>query len=454
MRRAVLALGVLAVSAGVGCGGPAPARAPESSARAPGAAPPPDEAAALLERFRTCASPETPATCAAGLERAATLDEAAHRTGRAIEARRIALALGGVDAGTLARNAYQLGTDYRNIAEFELAATALERAATLDPGGATAAPALTDAIALRLGLGDGAAVAADCDRFFARPGPIDAELAAKVAFVRGAWANEHGDPAGAERELSKAMVTIDRGPLWLRLTAHAMLAKALARHATDGRAAAEWARVRELGAGLKPSAADADPRSFAKGIMAIGDAIVFQADQKRLAAKWSPVPAYGGGAASADIDRWVSASIAPWVTGRTTTIAELESAYRAVLDLTPVPPPNAVVVAGARVAALWSDAADALSAASFPRAWDGAKRKLFAERLATAGATLIGKAKAANVWCTSVAVKFQYVAPEAGACSDWLTKRWPHEYPKLDELQLLPAPRVGGGTLVAPLPEP
>lgn len=392
--------------------------------------------------------------------RIAEADEAAHRAGHAIEVRSaLVVALAG-DPARGARNLYQLGTDQRAIGEFDAAATSLERAAATDPRSDTAKSAITDALALRLALGQPAKAGEDADRVLERWGATDPELAAKAAFARGAWASDHDEPAGAERELAKAMATIDRGPTWLRLVAHATLAKALARHASDGKAAAEYARVRALGAQLAPPKGDDELRPYAKGLAAIGDATLFAADAQRDAARFTPAPAYAGAPSAADIDRWLAETVAPWVKARTAAVEALEPAYRAVLALAPLPPPGAVVTAGARVAALWSDAADALAAAAHPKVWDGpgasaaANRKLFSDRLALASASLVAKAKAANQWCVGASVKYQSSNAESAACGAWLSRRLPRDYPALDELAIAPAFRSDRSSVLAPLPRP
>jgi hypothetical protein len=355
------------------------------------------------------------------------------------------------DAAARARSAASRAT---TIGEYELAATELERAAALEPRSATAKYELSDAIVLRLGLGQPAKADADAAQVLKLWGATDPALAAKVAFVGGAWASEHDDPAGAERELTQAMPVIDRGPLWLRLVAHATLGRALARHVSDGKAAAEYARVRELGATATPPKGDDELRSYARGLAAVGEAILFAADDGRRAARFVPAPTYAGPATGAEIDRWIASTLTPWEATRRRTIENLEPAYRAVLDMTPVPPPDAVVPAGARVAALWSDAADALLATAAPRTWSAPQRKLFAERVGAAAAALLGKAKAANQWCVSAATKFQFTSAESAACGAWLSKRFPREYPPLDELAIAPTYRSGGTSVLAPLPRP
>ena len=345
---------------------------------------------------------------------------------------------------------YQVGTRYGRIGEYALAADALERFAAQSPTAAEAPQALSDAIVFRLGLGDEANVAKDVAQIRKAYGATQPELVAKVDFAYAAHLVERGDLPGAERELGGSMTRIDRGPTTLRMQAHALLGKALAAHA-DPRAAAQYALVRELGATLKPTAQDpVELRLYAKGLTALGEAVMFDADAKRTSTPWPHLARYTGAANDKDVDAWISRTVNPWVVARTNAIAALEPEYRKVLDIGIVPPPNAVVDAASRVAMMWADASDELGkvAAAF-------SQKPLREKVLATGAPLRAKAKPSAIACVQYSVKFQFTDGASMACDAWLAKSYPTEFPPLDELLLPHAYRSSSGASAAtPLADP
>lgn len=346
---------------------------------------------------------------------------------------------------------YHVGTDYARIGDFALAADALERFAAQSPTADEAPQALADAIVFRMGLGDETRIADDVARFRRAYGATKPELTAKVDYAVAAHAADRGDLPGAERELTTSISAIDRGPTHLRMQAHALFGKALASHA-DGRAAAQYALVRELGATLKPASNDPiELRLYAKGLSALGEAVMFAADAKRTATPWPHLARYAGAPNDKDVDAWIARTVLPWVVARTAAIAAIEPEYRKVLDIGIVPPPNAVIDAASRVAMMWADATDEVTkvAAALPQ-------KAWRDEVTVAGAPLRAKAKPSAIACVQYSVKFQFTDAAATACSAWLSKSYPSEFPPLDEL-LLPhayAYRSSAGATVAPLPDP
>lgn len=336
---------------------------------------------------------------------------------------------------------------YQSIAEFALAADALERFALLTPTASEAPQALADAIVFRIGLGDETHVADDVARFRRAYAATQPLLTAKVDFAIAAHAADRGDLAAAERELGATMTAIDSGPTYLRMQAHALLGRALAAHA-DGRAAAQYALVRELGVTLKPAAQDpVELRLYAKGLMALGDAVMFEADAKRTATAWPHLAKFAGAAST--LDAWIASTVVPWVTARTNAIAAIEPEYRKVLEIGIMPPPNAVVDAASRVALMWADAVDEVAkvAAALPQ-------KAQRDKVTAAGAPLGAKAKPAAIACVAYSVKFQYTDAASTACSAWLSKNYRSEFPPVDELLLPHVYRSSSGVSVPPLADP
>lgn len=397
-----------------------------------------------------CAVGTPDAECEAALERSATAFESAGAIGKAIVTRQALIARAAKDPARAAPSLYHLGTDYGRIAEFALAADALERFAGISPTSSDAPQALADAVVFRVGLGDEARVASDVAQFRRAYAATKPDLAGKVEFALAAHDAERGDLAAVERELAASMITIDRGPTWLRMQAHALFGRALAAR-SDARAAGQYALVRELGATLRP--AEDDPielRLYAKGLSALGEAVLFDADAKRAASPRAPLARYAGAASEKDFDAWIARTVVPWITARSNAIGAVEPEYRKVLDIGPVPPPNAVVDAASRVALMWADASDELAkvAAALPK-------KAQRDKAIAAGAPLRAKAKPAALACVAYSVKFQFTDAASDACSAWLVKTYRDEFRPTDEL-LLPhayAPK-GGASNATPLADP
>ena len=371
----------------------------------------------------------------------------------------LALAVGCVCAEARAdvppSDPYHHAIAMRAIGEFDQAAGAFERFAAESPQAAEAPAALSDAIVLRFGLNDDAHARDDAERFRKAYGATQPEMAAKISYAIAAHESERADWAAVERDLTAQMTSIDRGPTYLRMSAHALLGKAFARHAGDARATAEYARVRELGASLKPGPSEADVRPYAKGLVALGEATMFDADAHRAAATWTHLTAYSGRADASEVDAWITAKVTPWVQARTSTIAGLDAEYKKVLSIGDYPPPSAVVDAASRVAMMWADAADELAKLSPSLRWDAAARKRFLDAIAKAAAPLAAKAKPAVLACVGYSVKFQWTDEASAACGAWLTKTYRSEAPPLDELLLPHSFRfTSGATEEAPIPAP
>ena len=347
---------------------------------------------------------------------------------------------------------YHHGIAMRAIGEFDQAASAFERFATESPQAAEAPTALSDAIVLRFGLNDDVHARDDAERFRRTYGATQPDMAAKISYAIAAYESERGDWLAVERDLTAQMASIDRGPTYLRMSAHALLGKTFARHAGDARAAAEYTRVRELGASLKPGPSEADLRPYAKGLLALGEATIFDADAHRAAATWTHLAAYSGRADASQVDAWIAAKVTPWVQARSATIAGLAHEYEKVLAIGEYPPPSAVVDAASRVAMMWAGAVDELALLLPSPRWDAVARKRFLEAMAKAAAPLAAKAKPAVLACVTFSVKFQWTDDASAACGAWLTKTYRSESPPLDELLL---PRTfrftSGATEEAPL---
>lgn len=353
---------------------------------------------------------------------------------------------------------YQAGVHLLQVAEFEEAASTFERFAAESPRAVEAPDALTQAIVLRVGLNDERKVQDDVDRYERTYAATQPEVLATIDFARAAHASERGDWTTVERVLTARMSAIDRGPVYLRMGAHALLGKAFARHAGDARAATEYARVRALAASLEAgTSAPVDARLYAKGLNALGEAILFDADARRNAAAWTHVTPYAGSADATALDGWIATTVAPWIAARSRTIASVELEYQKVLSAGEVPSPRAVVEAASRVAMMWSGAADELQKVPVPPSWNPAARKLYRDKLAAAAVPLLARAKPAATACVAFSVKYQFTDEASAACGAWLTKSYRSEHPPLDELLLPRSWRANDASsaqdAISPLPD-
>jgi hypothetical protein len=340
---------------------------------------------------------------------------------------------------------YEQGVRLRNVGEYADAASAFERFAREHPTDGAAPGALNDALVLRIGLGDDRAADQDTDQFLRAYG-AHADEAAEVALSVLLRAADKDDGATIEREAPRRLPLIERGPIPLRMAAHAILGRAHAKHAGDPRATREYARVRELGKELKAPASDgAATRRFARALDALGEAVLFAADERRDAIPWPAFPGYAGG----DVDGWLASKVTPWIAARSAAIRAVSDEYRKVTEIQPVPPPHRVVDAAARVAQMWSKASDEMFAGMSPRA-----PKAFRDKLAAAARPLRdAEAKPAAIACVAFSVKYQWVDGEARGCGAWLERTFPHEFPALDELAIVPPLQSFARVQAEPVPQ-
>ena len=275
---------------------------------------------------------------------------------------------------------------------------------------------LSDAIVLRLGLGDETQAVADAEQYLrAYASRDDAPMIAAAIVLH--FADDENWTA-VLREAPRKMTMIDRGAIAVRMQTHAAFARALA--AThDARASREYARVRDMARELhEPHDGDGGAlRKFAKGLDAYGEALVVAADEKRDATAWTPLAA---NATATAIDAWTAARVA--------SIRAASAEYEKVVAIQPEPPPRWVIAAAARSAAMWTRAADEL-VARLP-----AKKRSEQIPLRDTDAKRAAKA------CVDYSAKYQYTDDGSRACVAWLEKTYRREYPPLDELAIAHAP--------------
>jgi TolA-binding protein len=400
---------------------------------------------------------------------AARAFQAARLIAKAIAARMILLnPKYKLDKTPLAKKAvYEIGGNYQAIAVYDQAADWYERYAKEDKSAEKADQALSDAVVLRLGLGDEQKAIEDADLFRRNYGASKPKQAAAIAFAIGAHYVEKEDWKKAQDALKGSMPLIDKAGLDVQVQAHAALARAYLKQKGDQGAKAEYQRVRDLWKDPKAAVAkinDAYPdedegqklKRLAKALNAVGEAYFYNADEvKRTTVDTIKFPVYNGSGATADVKKHIDTKVKDWLEKKKAAIEKVEVEYKKIVDLQPEPPPRWVIAAGSRTGLLWGDFVDEFRRSPYPKDWDkkgcaigcGTADQLdWAEIKARYFASLDEKsepiktqrAKPALVTCLTYSVKFQYFDEFSRACEVWLAKNYKAEYHVVDELRGAP----------------
>lgn len=390
---------------------------------------------------------------------AARAFQAARLVAKAITVRRSLLAFDEKTKGNsaLAKKAvYEIGGNYQAIAVYDLAAEWYEKYAATDPKAPDADKALSDAVILRLGLGQEEQAIKDAQVFTKNYGGSKPAQTASIAFAVGSHYVEQENWDKAVGSLSGSMSTIDKAAPDVQAQAHAALARAfIGKYKTGGEANAskEYARVRAIW--TDPAAAekkirDAYPgeddgqkdRRLAKALNAVGEAYFFSAEQSRKA-HVEPVkfPNYTGPGDKATVLKHIQTKVKDWYTKKRDAIAKVEPEYVKILELKPVPPPKWVIAAGSRAGLMWGDFVDDFRRAPIPEAWkkDPEIRGTYYDALDAASEPFkVQHAKPALKKCLDLSVKYQYFDEFSRACEVWLAKNYKAEYHVVDELRGAP----------------
>lgn len=351
----------------------------------------------------------------------------------------------------------------QNAAEYEDAAGHFERFVTLFPADSRAPRALSDAIVLRLGLGQRDQATKDGElyaKLYAAKAPRES------ATVLVAIASEHARHDDWERtrtSIQGSMTLVDKAPLDLRVTAHVLLARALAHTPGGARASSsEYATVRALWSDPQAATRAVEQawsdenehqrdRHLGKALVAVGEALFMAAEEHRLTtvSRLSP-PVFAGPRSDAAMKAHVEGRVAAWIAEKRAALAGAEREYLRVLAIVPVPPPEWVVASAAQVGLMWAAFADEVRLV-VPLA---AQRS--GKQLTPLGAAIEGlrrdvrrqHAVPALRKCLDLSVKFVFVSERSKACEAWLVANG--ELRKTDEI--VPALRAPGPSLATPGP--
>jgi len=366
---------------------------------------------------------------------------------------------------------FEIGGNYQAIAVYDLAAQWYEKFANENPKHEKAPDALSDAVVLRLGLGQNAKAIEDARNFNTRYGRDrkQATKAAQIAFAIGAHYVEKGEYKDALDALGRnAMRQIDQNATPdVKIQAHALLGRIYAEQGNSRNADKEFGTVKNSWKDADktqqaimaiPGGQAANERRLGKTLTAVGEALFYFAEKERAKADAITMPEYKGKGERADVDKFVKNDIKTWMDKKGPAIKEASKAYLEIVKLRPAPPPRWVISAGAAVGKMWGDFVAQFRAAPYPKEWDrdgfipGTEPPLmWAELRSTYLASLDAasepwkrQAKGAYLTCLQYSVKYQYFDQDSRSCEEWLSKNYPNEFHLIDEFRGSPT-RVNSG---------
>ncbi|MDB4933241.1 MAG: hypothetical protein JWP87_213 [Labilithrix sp.] len=347
---------------------------------------------------------------------------------------------------------YEIGGNYQAIAVYDSAAEWYERYARGNPRAEHADQALADSVLLRLGLGQEQEAIKDAQDFGKAYGAAKPAQSAAIAFAIGAHYAEKEEWDRARGALTTSMSLIDRAAPDVQLQAHATLGRAFARLNNAASARGEYAKVRRLWSdpaaaeakirGAYPAEDDAQrDRRLGKALSAVGEAMFFAAEERRIAEVESlKFPEYRGPGDKASVKAHVDTKVKDWYLKKMAAIEKVERQYLEVLELKPTPPPKWVIAAGSRSGLMWGDFVDDFRRSPIPKAWRGTEL----EQVYTGEIDRVSEpyktnhARPALKKCLDLSTKYQYFDAFSRSCEVWLAKNYKAEYHVTDELRGAP----------------
>jgi tetratricopeptide (TPR) repeat protein len=407
------------------------------------------------------------------VENAARAFQAGHLIASAIRARMVLLnPTFRMEKTELAKQAmYRIGGNWQAIAVYDQAADWYERYARENARRENGDKALSDAIVLRLGLGQEDQAVADVSEYKKDYGNTNATETAQIAFAIGAHYADKEDWDSARKTLSGAMGTLEKAPPDIQVQAHATLARAMLHLKAQAPAKGEYAKVRSLwGDGsqamakiqdaYKSEGEDQRTRRIGKALEAVGEAIFYAAEEKKHDKVDSvPFPAYKGPGTKDDIKKYMDKTLMPWVQKKQAAIEDVDKEYQRLTELQPVPPPRWVIASASRAGLMWGNFVDDFRRAPYPKDWDkkgfvpgtgdtlswSEVKANYLEHLDEASEPIKrDKAKPALKRCLDDSVKYQYFDEYSRDCEKWLAKNYKTEYHVVDELRGAPTLSNGG----------
>ena len=376
--------------------------------------------------------------------------QAAHLLAKAMQARQTLLdPRYGLHESALALEAtYELGKNNQAIAVYDRAAERYEHyvEATCKKQrrcGEHASAALSDAVVLRLGLGQPERALESAQAFQRWFGKKHRAEAAHVAFAVAAHFGEAKDWKQAAQRSRAAMKLIDEGAtLDVRIQAHALLGRA--ENELGRRRAAETEYEAVLRLWSDPKAATAaiqrlpgdSARRLGRALDAVGEAHFFFAEQKRQAVLAVRFPAYRGPGTKAAVLAHIHGKVADWIAKKRPLIETATAEYEKIMALSPTPPRWAIA-AGARVGEMWGGFVDEFRAAPIPDSINNDRELRNAYYAAIDQASEPQKlfAKRAHQTCLGHSARYQYWDEHSRSCETWLARHYKADYHVVDEFR-------------------
>jgi len=366
---------------------------------------------------------------------------------KSISARKILLnpKYGMQDTDLAHKAIFEIGGNYQAIAMYDKAADFYERyAETVKYKGEDAVSALSDAVVLRLGLGQEEKALDNAKTFRGKFGGRKPKEAAQIAFAIAAHYGDKGEWNDARRSLvGQAMNLIDRAAnLDVRMQAHTLLARSYAKMKTATAARREYKKV--IASWKDPTKAikairDAggSDRQVGRALESVGEALFYFAEEKKAKVDAYEFPKYKGKKDKDGISKHIGTKVKDWFTKKKTMVGEASLEYKKVIDLQPVPPPRWVIAAGSQVGAMWGKFVKDFRSAPIPKEWekDYEIRTAYYGALDDASEPFKEQAKGAFVICMAYTAQHQYFDEYSRACEEWLAENYKNDFHLIDEFR-------------------
>ncbi|HKO48093.1 MAG TPA: hypothetical protein VJV79_10235 [Polyangiaceae bacterium] len=408
--------------------------------------------------------------------------QAARLLAKSIQARLILLSqkYGMSDSPLAMKATYEIGGNYQAIAVYDKASDFFELYAKKTAyKGEFADQALSDAVVLRLGLGQEDQGIEDSNNFNKYFGARKPAQTAQIAYAIAAHYGEKKDWNNVEKRLGGSMKMIDsKATLDIVAQAHTLLARADIKLGKETLAVREYKAV--VGLWSDPNAAvakiqsipgeddNAKQRRLGRALEAVGEAMFYFADQDKAKVDKLKFPEYRGNNSKEDVLKHIGTKVKDWIVKKRPLIEKASGEYKKIVDLQPVPPPRWVIAAGSRVGEMWGGFVKEFRAAPIPDAFrrDVEIRQTYYASLDEASEPQKQQAKSAFEICLGYSVKYQYFDEFSRTCEEWLAQNYKNEYHLVDEFRGSPNRvnsvlleqgnplRIGGEPMVTQSAEP
>ncbi len=340
---------------------------------------------------------------------------------------------------------YEIGGNYQAIAMYPNAAEYYELyAETVKYKGDDAVQALSDAVVLRLGLGQEKQALDNSAKFRSKFGATKPKQAAQIGFAIAAHYGDKGEWNEARQALAGQMMTlIDRAAtLDVRMQAHTLLARAYSKMKTEPSARREYATVVGLWKDPAKSVQNirdsgGGDREVGRALESVGEALFFAAEQSKVKVDAFEFPVYKGNKDKDGISKHIGTKVKDWYTKKKVMITDASMEYKKVIDLQPVPPPRWVIAAGSQVGEMWGKFVADFRSAPIPKEWekDFEIRTAYYGALDDASEPFKEQAKGAFVICIGYSAQYQYFDEYSRTCEEWLAENYKNDFHLIDEFR-------------------